>query len=163
LWANYAHRVLSCLGCAAPQLEILTPIIHLKMTTEHQPENWIPPETHAILNGLRQAGLRLGLLTNRSHPVTDDLEAWGLSGYFELALSAVEVSAWKPDPLVFKHFLERMGARPTTSLYVGDNYYADIVGAQRAGLQAVLLDPEGVFPEVDCPVIKNLSELLDMI
>ena len=33
------------------------------------------------------------------------------------------------------------------------------IGAQRAGLKPVLLDPEGLFPEAECSVIRSLSEL----
>ena len=83
----------------------------------------------------------------------------GLATYFEFALAAGEVNSWKPDEVIFQYALERAGTCPECTMYVGDNYYADIVGAQRAGLQAVLLDPEGVFPDAECPVILSLEEL----
>jgi FMN phosphatase YigB (HAD superfamily) len=50
-----------------------------------------------------------------------------------------------------------VGIQPQESLYVGDNYYADIVGAAQAGLHPVLLDPDRLFPDVDCPVVDSLS------
>jgi FMN phosphatase YigB (HAD superfamily) len=52
-----------------------------------------------------------------------------------------------------------MGIEPGQAVYVGDNYFADVIGAQRAGMRAVLIDPEGLFPEADCPVIHKISEL----
>jgi FMN phosphatase YigB (HAD superfamily) len=42
---------------------------------------------------------------------------------------------------------------------VGDNYFADVVGARRAGLTPVLFDPDEIFPEADCIVIKSFDEL----
>jgi putative hydrolase of the HAD superfamily len=45
------------------------------------------------------------------------------------------------------------------TIYIGDNYYADVVGARRAGLRPVLYDPQGVFPEADCAIIKSFDEL----
>jgi FMN phosphatase YigB (HAD superfamily) len=42
---------------------------------------------------------------------------------------------------------------------VGDNYYADVIGAQRAGLPAVLVDAEDIFPEADCSVINEIGQL----
>jgi FMN phosphatase YigB (HAD superfamily) len=52
-----------------------------------------------------------------------------------------------------------MGVEPEGALYVGDNYFADIVGAQSAGLKAVLIDPVNLFPEANCMVIERLPEL----
>ena len=69
------------------------------------------------------------------------------------------MNSWKPDALIFQHAVQRAGSRPACTLYVGDNYFADIVGAQRAGLKPVLLDPERIFPEAECPVICSLEEL----
>jgi putative hydrolase of the HAD superfamily len=162
-WTHYAYRMLLHLGCEDAFAVELAPVMHQKMSTEHNPVNWIPDEVPETLSALRQAGLRLGLLTNRDKPVNEELAQWGLSDYFDMALTAGEVSAWKPDPLIFRHALERMAADPAASLYVGDNYYADIVGAQRAGMRAVLLDPEGIFPNPGCPVIETLSDLMVLV
>jgi FMN phosphatase YigB (HAD superfamily) len=45
------------------------------------------------------------------------------------------------------------------TLYVGDNYFADVIGARRAGLQPVLYDPKGIFHDPGCPVITNFNDL----
>jgi len=47
-------------------------------------------------------------------------------------------------------------------MYVGDNYFADVVGARGAGLQPVLYDPAGIYPEANCPVIVSLDGLLEL-
>ena len=66
---------------------------------------------------------------------------------------------WKPEPHIFVHACERLNVIPTEAVYVGDNYYADVVGARRAGLQPVLYDPRGIFPEPGCATIKSFDEL----
>ncbi len=58
---------------------------------------------------------------------------------------------------------QRLGIQPSQSLYVGDNYYADVVGASRAGLKPVLIDPEGLFPEADCPIICKIGDLPELL
>jgi len=83
----------------------------------------------------------------------------GLDGFFELILVAGEVSSWKPEPGLFINALDRMEIRPDEAVYVGDNYYADVVGARRAGIRPVLYDPNRVFPEADCTVIESIKEL----
>jgi FMN phosphatase YigB (HAD superfamily) len=46
---------------------------------------------------------------------------------------------------------------------VGDNYFADVVGARRAGLQPVLYDPRALYPEADCPIITSFDQLIPVL
>jgi FMN phosphatase YigB (HAD superfamily) len=76
---------------------------------------------------------------------------------------AAEVDAWKPDPRIFDRALELTASAPERMIYVGDNYYADILGAKNAGLQPVLLDDRGVFPDAECAVIGRLGDLVGLL
>jgi FMN phosphatase YigB (HAD superfamily) len=42
---------------------------------------------------------------------------------------------------------------------VGDNWFADVVGAKAAGLTPVLYDPRGIFDDPECAVIRSFDEL----
>lgn len=159
-WTQYAYRCLRQMGCCEARALELAPEMHAYMTTQHNPINYVPPDVPETLAALKASGYRLGVLTNRAQPVTDELTQLELLEYFDLILAAGEVASWKPDPLIFQHALQRLSAQPGAALYVGDNYYADILGAQRAGLRPILLDPDGIFPEADCPVIHALGELV---
>jgi putative hydrolase of the HAD superfamily len=107
--------------------------------------------------------LVLGLVSNRTRSVDALLVELDLRRYLHFSLISGEVNLWKPDPAIFAHALDRSGTRPAETVYVGDNYYADVVGARSAGLQPVLLDPRGLFPEADCPVIGTMGELLPLL
>ena len=76
---------------------------------------------------------------------------------------AAEVDAWKPDPRIFNRALELTASDPEKVIYVGDNFFADVVGAKNAGLQPVLLDEDGIFPDAGCLVIGRLGELIDLL
>jgi FMN phosphatase YigB (HAD superfamily) len=56
-----------------------------------------------------------------------------------------------------------MNVTAPETVYVGDNYYADILGARRAGLQPVLYDPNLIFPDADCATIRSFDELISII
>lgn len=101
----------------------------------------------------------MGIASNRSQPFQEQLETLGLDSDFECMVAAGEINSWKPDPVIFQHALHELGAEPGKTVYVGDNYYADVIGAQRAGLQPILLDPQGLFPEADCPLVQTVGEL----
>jgi FMN phosphatase YigB (HAD superfamily) len=48
-------------------------------------------------------------------------------------------------------------------MYVGDNYFADVVGARSAGLRPVLYDPRGIYPYATCEVIQSFNQLADLL
>ena len=158
-WMNHSRLHLLATGCPPEQAEALAPELYRCMEEEYTPEDWVPPEVPWTLQALKDGGFRLAVVSNRTHSYEEQLETLGLHGYFEFALAAGEVNAWKPDPAIFEYALRQLEAKPSETLYVGDNYFADVVGARRAGLGAVLLDAEGTFPQADCPVIHTLSEL----
>jgi putative hydrolase of the HAD superfamily len=91
------------------------------------------------------------------------LESHNLSEFFPYALAGGEVDIYKPEPGIFEHALKQMKVTAADTVYVGDNYYADILGARRAGLQPVLYDPEQIFPEADCVTIRSFDELIPVI
>lgn len=124
-----------------------------------------PEPACQTLSDLRTRGYALGLITNREN-VDRFHEVLGLTpleAHFELILASGEVGVRKPEPAIFDTALKRLGAVAEESLYVGDNYWADVVGAQRAGVTPVLLDPHRVFTEADCLVIESLDELLTLL
>jgi FMN phosphatase YigB (HAD superfamily) len=117
------------------------------------------------LTELRGRGYGLGLITNRAnverfHELLDRVELWPC---FDLILASGEVGVSKPEPGIFDAALEQMGATANASLYVGDNYWADVIGAQRAGVTPALFDPHRLFPEADCLVLDRIDELLDWL
>jgi 2-haloalkanoic acid dehalogenase type II len=162
-WRNYARRSLESYGCSSELAKELAPRVHQYMKDMYQPEDWVPPDVPETLEELRAAGYRLAMLSNRTNPYDEQLEALGLESYFEFAIAAGVVDSWKPDVVVFQHAVRNYGIPPGEILYVGDNYYADVIGAENAGLVPVLVDPEGVFPDAGCMVIREMGELPDLL
>lgn len=158
-WTNYAWRSLSSFGCTAELADELAASVHGYMKETYQPESWVPADIPETLENLRSAGYRLAMLSNRTDPYEEELETLGLADYFEFAIAAGVVDSWKPDSLVFQHAIKYYGIPAGEIIYVGDNYYADVVGANNAGLVPVLVDPEGIFPDAGCNVIHQVGEL----
>ncbi len=98
----------------------------------------VPP----MLKTLRDSGVKLGIVTNASQPMSlrdAELEAHGLIEYFsDCRLAAADAGFLKPHPRIFAEALSRMDTAPAETIFVGDNPVADIGGAQGAGMRAVL-------------------------
>ncbi|MBN2550466.1 MAG: HAD family hydrolase [Anaerolineales bacterium] len=159
-WLNYTVRSLHAFDCPDEMVQELAARVCRYMREEFKSESYVPTEVPKTLQALKDAGFRLGVLSNRSKPYDKEIRDLGLADFFELVLAACEVEAWKPDPLIFLHGLERLGVPANQAVYVGDNYFADVVGAKNAGLRPILLDPEEVFPDVDCVMIQCIADLL---
>ncbi len=159
-WLAYTRRRLELLGCPPDKAAALAPRIYADLR-DHEPhvEDVVPPQVPETLADLRRRGYHLALLTNRREPLNGYLDEIGLAEYFDPVLVAGELGAWKPNPTAFLHAVERLGLSPPQAAYVGDNLYADVLGAQAAGLQPILLDREGLFPEAPCPVLTCIAQL----
>ncbi len=72
-----------------------------------------------------------------------NLERCGIAGFFAGHVHAQAVGAAKPDPRMFAALAERAGVAPADILHVGDDPFADVDGARRAGVQAVWINRDG--------------------
>ncbi len=162
-WRNYSRRQLIALGCSTEQAQELAPELEAYMRDQYQPVDWIPAYTPALLDELKQAGYTLAVVSNRMKSFQEYLDDRGLGPYFEFTLAAGEVNSWKPEVEIFQHALSRLGVSAQASLYIGDNYFADVVGARTAGIRPVLIDPEQIFPDPGCPVIDSLDNLPSLL
>lgn len=162
-WFNFTQRRLAALGCPPVLIPELGPKVSAYMSENYKSEIWMPEEIHSVIPKLRESGYTLGVVSNRDNPFQDEIDAMGMAGYFHFSLAAGEVQSWKPEPGIFYAALERADATAPQTIYVGDNYFADVVGARRARLQPVLYDPKGLFHEPGCPVIASFDELIGVV
>jgi HAD superfamily hydrolase (TIGR01549 family) len=162
-WFHFAHRRLSALGCSADLIPELGPQLSQYMRENYKPQPMVMDDTHTALPKLRRFGYTLGVVSNRDFPYQEEIDGLGMKDYFHFSLAAGEVKCWKPEPGIFEHAVKLAGAAPEQSLYVGDNYFADVVGARRAGLRPVLFDPKGIFDDPGCPVISSFDELFKLV
>jgi HAD superfamily hydrolase (TIGR01549 family) len=158
-WVNFSKRRLTALGLQVTEAAELAPKVSDYMGKFYKPEVYVPQEAYPLLTSLKESGYVLGVVSNRDDPFLEELNNLKLNSYFQFVLAAGEVKSYKPDALIFERALELAGTSAQETMYIGDNYFADIVGSRRAGLMPVLYDPISLFPEADCIVIKSFAEL----
>lgn len=162
-WLNYSHRRLRALGISKQQSDKLAPKVSAYMDEYYVPQSVVPEDAQRVLPQLQQQGYIMAVISNRDKPFQDELDSHGIGHFFQFSLAGGEVDAYKPEPEIFHHALKRADLRPQETIYVGDNYFADVIGSRRAGLRPVLYDPGGLFPEVDCESIRSFDELMILL
>ena len=102
---------------------------------------------------------RLGVVSNANGTVRALMARLGLDHFFDAVVDSQEEGVQKPDPRLFRIGVERMRATPESTVYVGDIFTVDVLGARGAGLSAVLIDPNGLHADKPCDRIATMLEL----
>lgn len=117
------------------------------------------PGTREALTLLQQAGLRMHVISNSDGTVEESLVAAELRPFFREVIDSFLVKVEKPDTRIFQLAMRRARCRPEQSLYVGDMYHVDVLGARSAGMHALLVDPYGDWNGIDAATVENLLAL----
>ena len=117
------------------------------------------PDVQPALERLKSAGLMLGVVSNFEEWLERLLESLGLAGFFDVRVISGVEGVEKPDPRIFRLALERSGAEPEQSVYVGDHPAIDIEAAEAIGMLGVLIDRRGRHPDHPGNRITTLDEL----
>jgi len=122
--------------------------------------NWdtIRPGT---ANQLHEIGerYRVAVISNADGKIEDVLHRCGIAHCFRSITDSGLVGYEKPHPEIFRKAMLSMNATPEESLYVGDVYSVDYLGATGAGMQAMLMDVAGAYRDKGVPRVESLEEL----
>jgi putative hydrolase of the HAD superfamily len=121
------------------------------------------PDTLPVLTGLKESGIKLGLLTNGGRDSQRaKLERFALSGFFHFVGISEEIGAAKPDAAIFHRALKALDTTAPDAWMVGDHLEWDIAGAQSVGMATVWFNPDNATtPAGSMPdhVIMSLGQL----
>ena len=87
-----------------------------------------------VLSALKKDYMLVALTNGNAH-----ISKTGLSEYFDFQVSAADVQAAKPNPLMFLQAMKKAGVNNSQTLHVGDHPLHDIKGARNADIEAVWL------------------------
>lgn len=106
-------------------------------------------EVHVLSNGFANLQYR-------------KLQSGGLDRYVSKLILSDDINVTKPDRRLFDYALMQTGGTPSTTVMIGDNYDADILGACNAGWHTIFFDRKGLNPE---PNVADLTvtKLIDVI
>ena len=114
-----------------------------------EPHTQTDPDVAPLFAGLRERGVRIGILSNTIWSREYHERVFARDGVLDLIDGAVytsEIAHAKPHREAFRAAMAAVGARnPSRCVYVGDRPYEDVHGAQRAGMRAVLV-PHSTLP-----------------
>lgn len=125
------------------------------------------PKVQEVLDQLRPH-YRMAIVTDaQSAYAIPELHAVGLLSYFNSVIVSGDYGYRKPDARLFQKALDALEVQPTQALYIGNDMYRDIFGAQQLGLKAIFCSSNqgekyhtGVHPDY---VIYRFAELPEAV
>jgi putative hydrolase of the HAD superfamily len=139
-----------------------------------EPHTMIDPEVPAMLAGLRERGIRVGVLSNTIWHRDHHERVFARDGVLELLDGAVytsEIPWTKPDPRAFRAAMGAIGVTdPGRCVFVGDRLFDDIWGANRVGMRTIFI-PHTTLPAgqrghsegAPDAVVHRLGEVLEVV
>ena len=128
------------------------------------------PETNKrTLEYVKFNGYRLAIVSNFDYAPTAYmlLEKFKITNLFEQVIISEEVGWRKPNHIIFQTAVNKLKIRPQDALFVGDNYYADVVGSKALGMDTAWINRKNQSEDTLDPkpdyIIKHLSELLNIV
>jgi putative hydrolase of the HAD superfamily len=114
----------------------------IEQLTEQDAIMWmnLNPAMLAWIPRIKQAGFRLGILSNMGDGVLDYLRPrFSWLSQFDWLTWSCELGVVKPDPAIYLHTVEKLNVSPERALFI-DNLQKNIAGAEAVGLHAALFE-----------------------
>ena len=139
LWFAFTERIVRGMGGDADAARDLA--IEMTRAWERSENFDLYDDVLPVLEQLRAAGLKLGLVSNGGRKISDFVAHHRLE--VDCAIASRAHGWTKPHESIFLAALDLIEVAPTEAAMVGDSVEDDIEGAAALGMRAILIDREG--------------------
>jgi HAD superfamily hydrolase (TIGR01549 family) len=154
IWVAFTERIVRGMGGDAETAHEVAVEITRGWTLHENFELF--EDTLPVLEELRGHGLKLGLISNSARDMHAFAAHHGL--HVDAGISSFFHGKTKPHESIFRAVLDVLRVAPERAAMVGDTIEDDIEGARVLGMQAILVDREGRYPEFE-PRLEDLYGL----
>ena len=133
--------------------DYLETIVTLKQVVDGAPE---------LLAHLTKRGSVHVLSNGFANLQSRKLKSGGIDKYITKLILSDDIDVTKPDRRLFDYALEQVGGTPETTVMIGDNYDADILGANNAGWHTIFFNRKNVVlePNVADLTVTRLTDII---
>lgn len=142
VWVLFTQRIIEGMGGVG---DTYRAAVEMEGAWAHAQHFELYDDALPVLDALRAHGLKIGLLSNSARDLDEFVAHHGLE--VDAVLTSRAHGKTKPHETIFRRMLELLDVAPADAAMVGDTIEDDIDGARAVGMEAVLVDREGRFPE----------------
>ncbi len=128
---------------------------------------YVEPFAYEIIRQLKNKGYRIHIISDGFFEVQImKIKMAKIASFISQLISAEEVGVLKPDPKIFEYAIEKANTEKGKSIFIGNDYKNDILGAHNAGIDQVFYNKTGAdinsLPVKPTYTVQSLKELEDI-
>lgn len=163
----YFEKLLQRLNVGLNEIEYLNALLDREYIEENFGIDWVVYDSAInVLSTLKQNSIKVGLISNWDNTSRSVLKQNNLDYLLDDIIISSEVGYEKPNKEIFTYALNKAKVKPDECLFVGDNYYDDVVGSNKVKMRALLINPYGKIGIEELnhsEIISNISELPEFL
>jgi len=128
-----------------------------------------PEESRDALDFISDRNNRMAIISNFDYAPAAYmlLNKFDIRKYFERVVISVEIGWRKPRPEIFLTALDLLEINPRDALYIGDNYYADVIGSKSIGMDVIWINRKDdiIEDQTHRPdyIISNFKDIIGLL
>jgi HAD superfamily hydrolase (TIGR01662 family) len=142
IWVLFTQRIIEGMGGSG---DTYAAAVEMERAWVHAQHFELYEDVQPALAALRDRGLRIGLLSNTARDLADFVAHHRLE--VDAVLTSRTHGKTKPHETIFRRMLDLLDVAAEEAVMVGDTLEDDVEGAVAVGMNAVLVDREGRYPE----------------
>jgi len=142
IWVLFTQRIIEGMGGVG---DTYRAAVEMEGAWAHAHHFELYDDVLPTLEAVSRRGIKIGLLSNSARDLDDFVAHHGL--VVDAVLTSGTHGKTKPHETIFRRMLELLDVAADEAVMVGDTVEDDIEGAHAVGMQAVLVDREGRFPD----------------
>jgi HAD superfamily hydrolase (TIGR01662 family) len=158
IWFTFTERIVRGMGGVPPASHECA--IEITRGWERHENFELYEDVIPVLDELRSAGLKIGLVSNSARDVHAFARHHALD--IDAGISSFHHGKTKPHASIFRAVLDLLDVTPAEAAMVGDTIEADIEGALALGMQAILVERLGRYSDYE-PRIEDLRALPEVL
>jgi putative hydrolase of the HAD superfamily len=158
VWVSFAESILRGMGATGESVRACAK--EMTKLWERSANFELYDDVQPVLRRLRACDLKIGLISNTGRDLVDFAKHHDLD--VDASVSSRDYGKSKPHPGIFRAVLELLEVAPGSAVMVGDSPDDDVAGARMVGMDAYLIDRDGLHPDV-ADSVPDLVALYDAL
>lgn len=157
-----------CCGISGNELEHLALDLSHLFRAATRRRIFLYPTVKQGLDEIKKS-YRTGIVSNAQEAFTfPELDLYKLRPYFETIVLSSQIGVKKPNAKIFQAALERLGISPQEAAFVGNDLFADILGAGKLGLKTIYVGrnsgtvrgvaPDAIISDINLYEVKSIVD-----
>lgn len=163
----YLEKLLENLHVEVDDTKYLNFLLNKECRKENSGTDWVAYDSViSVLSTLKRNSIKVGLISNWDNTSRGVLKQNNLYDLLDDIIISSEVGYEKPSEEIFTLALNKANVQPNECLFVGDNYYDDVLGSNKVKMKALLINPYGKIGIEELnysEIISNISELPEFL